>query len=170
MRTAQSADKSASASRRPALLQPTERQRHNSNWRTTSTAIELELGTYQGAALRSLPLCGSRANRGPSTQRTSWASLLEGLRGSGPSQSSQRRRKAGGAEIGAERVLQQLHHLGRLRGAPVLRARADENLLDQAGELERHAELAAELLGEEQILDGDIHGEADIVAAVEHEL
>src|SRR5260221_4856145 len=52
MRRAQFADKSASASRRRALPQPTEQQRHNSNWRTVWTSIELETGTYQGAAPR----------------------------------------------------------------------------------------------------------------------
>src|SRR6266851_634495 len=51
MRTARFADKSASASRRRALPQPTELQRHKSNWRPAWSSIELETGTYQGAAL-----------------------------------------------------------------------------------------------------------------------
>src|SRR6266403_3710762 len=46
MRTARFADKSASASRRRALPQPTEPQRHKSNWRPAWSSIELETGTY----------------------------------------------------------------------------------------------------------------------------
>ena len=41
------------------------------------------------------------------------------------------RREAGRAEIGAERVLEQLHDHRRPRGAAVLLARAGERLLDQ---------------------------------------
>ena len=51
--------------------------------------------------------------------------------------------------------------------AAIDRAAADEDLLDQARVLERHAGLSPHRQREAEVLQGEIHREADIVAAVE---
>ncbi len=54
--------------------------------------------------------------------------------------------------------------------AAIGRPRADEGLRGQRGQVERHAELAAEAEREAEVLAGEIHGEIDVVTAVEDEL
>src|SRR5687768_16453446 len=74
------------------------------------------------------------------------------------------------AQIGSQRILQQLHDLGRLRLTAVSRTAVLENLRGSARQLEGNAELLAHAHGEAEILAGEVHGEADVVAVVQDQL
>src|SRR5207244_6105105 len=80
------------------------------------------------------------------------------------------RRKARRAQIGVQRILEQLDDHGRLRAAAIGLPAFDEGVVGPHCEVERHAELLAELYGEAQILERQIHGEGDIIASIEDEL
>lgn len=73
--------------------------------------------------------------------------------------------EARGAQVGAECIFEELDHLARPCGAAVVRAGTDEGLFGQSGEIERHAELAAELGCEAEVLAGEVQGEPDVVSA-----
>ena len=73
-------------------------------------------------------------------------------------------------EVGVEGVLEELHDHRRPGDAAVRLACPDERLLDEVRELERNAELVAELGGEAEVLAGEVQREADVVAAVQDHL
>src|SRR5579862_3936282 len=79
-------------------------------------------------------------------------------------------REARRPQIGMKRVLQQLDDHGGPGAAAEFLPGAKEGLLDEPGQLQRHPELAAEAEREAQVLAGEVHGEADIVAAVQNYL
>src|SRR5579859_7769288 len=74
------------------------------------------------------------------------------------------------SQVGVESVFQQLYDLGGPCGAAVLRLSASEDLFRQTCKLQRHPKLSAITICEAQILAGKIHGETDVVAAVQNQL
>src|SRR5664280_3762962 len=79
-------------------------------------------------------------------------------------------RESRGAQVRADDLLEHLDDRRRLRAAAVHRPCAREDLLGEAAKLERHPELTAHLVREEEVLAGQVQGEVDVVAAVQDEL
>src|SRR5690348_16224317 len=74
------------------------------------------------------------------------------------------------AQIGSQRVLQQLHDLCRLRLAAIGRAALQKDLCRPARQFQGNAEFPAHAHRDAVILAGQVHGEADVVTAVQYQL